>query len=92
MGNKSVENIQENLIVCREHFGLSKNVISNLLHINGNTYGNYENGITSPSVKNLIVISDFYGMTMDDLVQLQDTKTLIEKIDIEKVEIKLNII
>ena len=64
-------NIGKNLKYFRKKNGLKQAEIRSRLGVTRSTWSNYENGITTPAIEDLINFSRFFGITLDELV-LQD--------------------
>jgi transcriptional regulator with XRE-family HTH domain len=61
-------NISKNLKYLRKKKGLTQLELRTILGYTRSTWSNYENGITNPSIDDLITISHFLGVTLDDLI------------------------
>ena len=61
-------NISKNLKYLRQKKGLTQLELRTILGYTRSTWSNYENGITNPSIDDLITISNFLGVTLDDLI------------------------
>ena len=57
-----------NLKYLRKKSGLKQHQIRNVFNITRSTWSNYENGITTPSVIDLINFSRYFGISLDELV------------------------
>lgn len=58
-----------NLKILRKTRQLSQEEVSKLLGLTRSTYSGYENGIAEPGIQNLLNISDFFKVSLDDLVR-----------------------
>lgn len=61
-------NIAKNLRYLRKKRGLNQADIRSKLNITRSTWSNYENGITTPAINDLIKFSRFFGITLDELI------------------------
>jgi transcriptional regulator with XRE-family HTH domain len=61
-------NIAKNLRYLRKKRGLKQADIRSKLNVTRSTWSNYENGITSPAINDLIKFSRFFGITLDELI------------------------
>jgi len=61
-------NIAKNLKYLRKKRGLKQADIRSKLSITRSTWSNYENGITTPAIDDLIKFSRFFGITLDELI------------------------
>ncbi|MGN0961902.1 MAG: helix-turn-helix domain-containing protein [Christensenellales bacterium] len=52
----------------RKQKGLTQEELGNILHVNKMTYNGYENENRQPSIETLCKIADYYGVTLDYLV------------------------
>ena len=62
-------NIGKNLKALRKYKGMSQEEIAQALSMNRSTYSGYENGVAFPNIENLISFSDFFQISIDDLVK-----------------------
>jgi transcriptional regulator with XRE-family HTH domain len=69
-------NISTNLKYLRKKKGLTQLELRTILGYTRSTWSNYENGLTNPSIEDLITISNFFGVTLDDLI-MNDLSTRI---------------
>ncbi len=65
----------ENIRNLRIDRGLTQKQIAELLHIKQNTYSQYELGVLNFSVDALLILADFYGVSVDYLLGRTDVKT-----------------
>src|SRR5581483_9303264 len=66
----SAQNISKNLKYLRKKKGLTQAQVRVILGVTRSTWSNYENGLTTPSIEDLVSFSKFFGITLDDLAQL----------------------
>lgn len=64
--------IAENLKQLRIDRGIDKNILSTYLDITTSTYARYENGSRTPDLETLLAISNYYGCTINDLMNHQE--------------------
>jgi transcriptional regulator with XRE-family HTH domain len=57
-----------NLKYLRRKIGLKQHQIRNIFNITRSTWSNYENGVTTPSVIDLINFSRYFGISLDELI------------------------
>ncbi len=62
----------KNLRAIREDRDLRQKEIAKLLHVSQNTYSQYETGVISLTAEILIKLSDFYGVSIDYLLDRTD--------------------
>lgn len=60
--------IYEKLRELRTEHGLSQKELAELLNIKPNTYSQYECGVRQISLDALIVLADYYNISLDELV------------------------
>lgn len=61
-------NISRNLKYLRKKKGLTQFKLRSNLGVTRSTWSNYENGLTTPSIEHLIKFSNFFGISLDDLI------------------------
>lgn len=66
--------ITDNLRSIRKERGLSQMVLADLLQTTQQQYSKYENGIQEIPIRHVVTICQFYGVSSDWLLGLQDTK------------------
>lgn len=64
--------IAKNLKELRKQFGLTQKEIARKLGVVYQTYQAYEIGTNIPPIKNLIILADFYDVSLDYLVGRKD--------------------
>lgn len=52
----------------RDRRGVSQQIVADILGMDRSTYAYYESGKTEPSINTLIMLADFYGVTLDYLI------------------------
>lgn len=62
-------NIGNNLKIVRKRKKMSQEEVATALGFTRSSYSGYENGVAQPSIENLVTLSDFYSITIDDLVK-----------------------
>ena len=66
------------LLELREEKKLSQREMAKTFFISQSTYNNWENGKTQPSIEQLIMISKFFGVSIDYLVYNEDAETTVK--------------
>ena len=66
--------IFKNLRTIREDKDLRQSDIAKILNISQNTYSQYETGIISLTAEVLIKLADYYGVSVDYLLDRTDNK------------------
>ncbi len=61
-----------NLRAIREDRDIRQKEVAKLLHVSQNTYSQYETGVISLTAEILIKLSDFYGVSIDFLLDRTD--------------------
>jgi transcriptional regulator with XRE-family HTH domain len=61
-----------NIERLREARGLSKRRFAQLLGLSAQTVGNWESGTSTPSSGNLIQLAKFFGVSISELLKLED--------------------
>jgi len=69
--------IGDNLKIVRKRKKMSQEEVATALGFTRSTYSGYENGVAQPSIENLIALSDFYTVPLDELIK-KDLSTLSE--------------
>lgn len=64
----SHNHLPANLLYLRKKKGLLQEDMQLRVGIQRTTWSNYENGITDPSVADLVIFSNFFGISLDDLI------------------------
>lgn len=59
----------------REDSDLTQKEVAEMLHIRQNTYSQYENGQRQVPIECLILLSNFYKVSVDYILGLTDVKT-----------------
>lgn len=59
--------------------GITQNELAKKLNVTGQTLLNWENGIYEPKIHQLIQLADFFGVTVDYLIE-RDSKNEVETI------------
>lgn len=61
--------IGNNLKLLRKRKKMSQEEVANALNLTRSTYSGYENGVAQPSIENLVALSSFYAVPIDELVK-----------------------
>lgn len=62
-------NIGDKLKVTRKQFGYTQEEISEKIHVSRQTISSWENSKSLPDVTSLILFSDLYDLTLDELIK-----------------------
>ena len=65
----------------RIYHGYKQKDISNYLNITSQAYSNYENNKRTPDIETMHKISQFYGITVDQLISYRHTRQIEESIN-----------
>lgn len=60
----------ENLTFLRKNKKLKQDEMLTAIGINRSTWSNYENGLTEPNLDTIVRISEFFSITIDDLLKI----------------------
>lgn len=63
-----VSTLSHNLQTARKQTGLSQNDVATLLHITRQSVSQWENGHSCPDLQNLLLLSDIYQVSVDNLL------------------------
>ena len=61
-------NLSNNLYILRKRRGLSQEEFAEKIHISRQAVSKWERGEALPDIENLIEIAEFYGVTIDELI------------------------
>ena len=64
----------KNLRAIREDNDIKQKEVAKVLNVSQNTYSQYENGVIALTAEVLIKLSDFYGVSIDYLLDRTDKK------------------
>ena len=64
----------KNLRAIREDNDLKQSDVAKILNVSQNTYSQYETGVIALTAEILIKLSDFYGVSVDYLLDRTDKK------------------
>lgn len=69
----------------RNRMGLSQEELAENVYVSRQTISNWENGKNYPDIKSLLLLSSFFGVSLDDLVKgdMAEMKEQIKKEDIQ---------
>ncbi|HEY8388880.1 MAG TPA: helix-turn-helix transcriptional regulator [Parasegetibacter sp.] len=71
--------LSKNLAYLRKQLKLRQEEMQSRVGVSRTTWSNYENGISEPSVNGLINISNFFGVSLDDLLKKDLSRTANSK-------------
>ena len=69
------------LLELRSEKGISQREMAKIMNVSQGTYNNWENERTQPSIEQLIVLSDFFAVSVDYLIGKTDDYEVSEKTD-----------
>ena len=72
-------NFNEKLINLRKSKGLSQEELGNELKVSRQTISKWESGQSYPDFQRLVLLSDYFGLTLDELVRDIDVQEVREK-------------
>lgn len=72
----NIECLQERLILLRKENKLNQKFIANLIDVKNTQYSNYENGKTIIPLEKLIVLADYYNVSLDYLTGKTDDRNI----------------
>lgn len=61
--------IGNNLKLLRKRIGKSQEEVAKGMNMTRSTYSGYENGVAQPNIDSLIQLSNFYGVSVDELIK-----------------------
>lgn len=61
--------LSSNLKLLRKNRGMSQEEVAGKLDLTRSSYSGYENGVAEPGIENLIKMSEFYKIPLDDLLK-----------------------
>ena len=67
--------LKDKLKECRLRCGFSQQQIGDVLNTHRSTYSFYESGKTEPSVENLRLLAMIFGVSLDELLEMEPRKT-----------------
>lgn len=74
--------IAENIRQLRIDRSIDKTVLATYLDVTLTTYARYENGSRTPSLEMLLAISNYYGCTINNLMNRQEVAAGISRKDV----------
>lgn len=63
--------LSENLLLLRQHNGITQSRLAGSLHIDRSTYAYYETGRSYPPVQTIVKLSYLYDIPIDQLLGLK---------------------
>ena len=72
-------NFNEKLIALRKTTGLSQEELGAELNVSRQTVSKWETGQSYPDFQRLVLLSDYFGLTLDELVRDVDVREVREK-------------
>lgn len=64
--------IYPNIRSLREDHDYKQRQLAEVLHVSQNTYSQYENGVIELTAEKLVLLADFYGVSVDYLLGRAD--------------------
>ncbi len=78
--DKTIEQIiSQNLITLRKNKNLKQSDLSNAIGYSDKTISRWENGTSLPDISTLVKLADFYGISVEDLINENATEKYLEK-------------
>lgn len=62
-------NFGKNLAFLRKKYRARGEDIAEIFGVSKSTYSKYENGLVQPNMEGLVIISEFFGVSVDDLLK-----------------------
>lgn len=81
--------IAQNLKLLRKRLSKSQDVVANELGLTRSSYSGYENNVAQPNLESLVLFSDFYKVSIDDLVRRDFAK--LKESEWEKIDKGLHV-
>jgi transcriptional regulator with XRE-family HTH domain len=78
-------NISEQLKNYRKKFELSQDGLAEIVYVSRQTISNWETGKSYPDLQSLLLLSDYFGISLDELVK-GDIQMMKEKVDAEELK------
>lgn len=63
-----MKNLKENLKTLRRKFAVTQEELALQVNKNKTTIGNWETGLAEPSIDNLLILAQYYGVSVDFLL------------------------
>lgn len=63
----------------REYHGLTQADVAKCVHLTSSAIGNYERGAREPGIKELVLLADFFHVSLDELVGCADIPAVRRK-------------
>lgn len=60
--------VGENIKLLRKRMGKSQEDVASALGLNRSTYSGYENNIAQPNLENMVMISKFFGVSVEEII------------------------
>lgn len=79
-------NLGENLKNYRNKFSLSQEILAEKIYVSRQTISNWENEKTYPDINSLVLLSEVFGISIDELIKgdIETMKEIINSNDINK--------
>ena len=82
--------MQTNLFLLREYHNLYQKDIANILGISQRVYSSYETGIKIIPLKHLNKLSNYYNVSIDYILKLNNNKNYSNNINIDELNLRKN--
>ena len=71
-----IKNLKNNIVVNRKHLGWTQEMLAEKLGITFQAVSKWENGLSSPDISMLPVLSQLFGISMDELFGMSSPHAL----------------
>ncbi len=85
-------NLGDKIIAIRKENDLTQEKLAEMLHVTRQTVSNWENGKSYPDIATLVLISNVFKISLDDLLKDKKMITVIDKMVKKNTTLKLTII
>lgn len=73
-----------NISELRKQYQMSQDDFANIFHVSRQTVSNWENGKSYPDVEMLVKISDYFGISVDQLIKKETIPSVAKNSDKQK--------
>lgn len=67
-----IDDFPQRLRMLRERKGISRRVLSELCGLSKNTIFRYERGERCPSLKDAVILAEFFGVSLDQMAGIDE--------------------
>ena len=71
-----IKNLKNNIVVNRKNLGWTQEMLAEKLEITFQAVSKWENGISSPDISMLPILSQLFGISMDELFGMSSPHAL----------------